>query len=289
MIPRAVEYVRPASLQAALELLAQQDGDFRPLAGGHSLLPMMKLRLAAPDKLVDIARLEELKGIQVDDRRIWIGAATTHAQIEQSDQLAQQLPLFRQVASVIADATVRNRGTIGGALSHADPSADWPAAMLALNARMHIANLRGVRTVRASEYFRGLFETALEPGEVLKGVEIEVPGGKLSTAYSKFRHPASGYAVAAAAVALRFASGSCAGGSLAITGVSTHAFRLENADKHLKGFSGSAEEIERVVVETFEGREVLEDRFADEAYRLQLAKTMVRRALTSAFRAHGSQ
>jgi carbon-monoxide dehydrogenase medium subunit len=150
---------------------------------------------------------------------------------------------------------------------------------------MHIAGVGGTRRVRAVDFFRGLFETALQPGEILRGVEIALPPEELSTAYAKFRHPASGYAVAAAAVVLRFEGTHCVGGALAITGVASHAFTAASALQHLAGFSGTPEEIDNIVSAALTGVEPLADRFADAAYRLQLAKTMIRRALASAWRA----
>ncbi|QBR01368.1 FAD binding domain-containing protein [Paraburkholderia pallida] len=283
MIPYAVDYVRATSVAHALAALAS-DPDARLLAGGHSLIPLMKLRLTGVSRLVDIGALPELRGIEIHPDHIAIGAATTHAELGSHAGLAEHLPLIALAAGVIADPTVRNRGTLGGSLVHADPSADWPAVMLALDARMEVTGSAGVRVVPADAFFVGLMASVVQQDELLTRIVIPLPGPD-RVAYRKFRHPASGYAVAAAAVALRYAGNRCTGGMIGVTGVAETAFRAYAAEAELeRGFTGSAEEILRIVEAAFADVTPLEDGFADGAYRTQLAKVMLGRALADAAR-----
>ncbi len=275
MIPNAFDYLRPASLQAAIAALAQHGDAARPVAGGHSLLPMMKLRLAGPELLIDINELRELHGVAIGADEATIGAATTHATLEHHPALAEALPLIPLVAHQIADPTVRNRGTLGGSLAHADPSADWPAAMLALDARIDVAGAAGSRSIAAE------VTTALRPGELIVAVRIPLPRG-VRAAYRKFRHPASGYAVVGVAVVLRYERGACSGGQIAVTGLTDCAFRAKHAEALLAGFAGQADRIERLLDLAFADVTPLADRFADAEYRLQLGRTMLRRALADA-------
>ncbi|MDB5860834.1 MAG: Carbon monoxide dehydrogenase, medium subunit [Ramlibacter sp.] len=281
MIPSAFDYLRPNSLSEALSTLAAHGDAARAMAGGHSLLPMMKLRLATPALLVDINELRELHGIRFGSGEVVIGAATTHATLEHDPAVARVLPLIPAAAHQIADPTVRNRGTLGGSLAHADPSADWPAVMLALDATMDVASPAGSRLVAARDFFAGLFETALRPGELIVAVRIPVKADT-RVAYRKFRHPASGYAVAAVAVVLTFERGACSGGRIAVTGVADHAFRAAAAEPLLAGYAGQPDRTARLLDLVFGGVVPLEDRFADASYRLQLGRTMLRRALADA-------
>lgn len=281
MIPSAFEYTRPGSLSEALAQLAQAGDGAKLMSGGHSLLPMMKLRLAAPGTLIDIAELPELQGIVVGTSEVVIGAATTHAQLEHHAELAKALPLLSSIAGLIADPTVRNRGTIGGSLAHADPSADWPAAMLALDATIEVIGPKGERSIPAASFFKGLFETDLRPDEIVVRVRIPV-GSNRRAAYRKFRHPASGYAVVGVAVVLAYEAKRCSGGRIAVTGFSVHAFRAKAAEAALAGYAGQPDQTERLIDLAFTGASPLEDRFADADYRTQLGRTMLRRALSDA-------
>jgi aerobic carbon-monoxide dehydrogenase medium subunit len=281
MIPYPVDYVRATSVAHALAMLSNEP-DAKLLAGGHSLIPLMKLRLSNVPLLIDIGRLPELHGIELHSDHIAIGAATTHAELGRHAGLAELCPLFALAAGVIADPTVRNRGTIGGSLVHADPSADWPAVMLALNARMEVTGVNGTRDIPADAFFTGFMSSAVQPDEMLTRILIPLPGPD-RVAYRKFRHPVSGYAVAAAAVALRYAGTTCIGGAIGVTGVAETAFRAYTAESELaRGFTGAAEEIARLVETAFADVTPLEDGFADGAYRLQLAKVMLSRALADA-------
>ncbi|CAN7482295.1 xanthine dehydrogenase family protein subunit M [Variovorax sp. LjRoot290] len=279
MIPSAFEYIRPRSLSEALAQLTHGGDGAKLMSGGHSLLPMMKLRLAAPGTLIDIAELPELQGIMIGASEIVIGAATTHAQLEYHAELAEALPLLASIAGLIADPTVRNRGTIGGSLAHADPSADWPAAMLALDATIEVVGPKGERSIPAASFFKGLFETDLRPDEIV--VRMRIPAGSSRRgAYRKFRHPASGYAVVGVAVVLAYEANRCSGGRIAVTGFSAHAFRANAAETALAGYAGQPDQTERLIDLAFTGASPLEDRFADADYRTQLGRTMLRRALT---------
>lgn len=281
MIPSAFEYVRPGSLSEALAQLSQGGDAAKLMSGGHSLLPMMKLRLAAPGTLIDVAELPELQGIIIGTSEIVIGAATTHAQLEHHAELAEALPLLPSIACLIADPIVRNRGTIGGSLAHADPSADWPAAILALDAKIEVIGPKGERSIPAALFFKGLFETDLRLDEIVVRVRIPVVSNRRG-AYRKFRHPASGYAVVGVAVVLAYEANLCSGGRIAVTGFSVHAFRANAAEAALAGYAGQPDQTERLIDLAFTGASPLEDRFADADYRTQLGRTMLRRALSDA-------
>src|SRR5262244_4045428 len=195
MIPNNFEYFAPKTIEEALKLVDKYGEDCKILSGGHSLIPVLKLRLAAPAVIVDVGRIEGLKTIEVDDGAIRIGGGVTHAQIAADAELKRHCPLLCETASQIGDQQVRNRGTIGGSLTHADPAADWPAAILALDAELIAASLGKKRSIRATEFFRGLMTTALAPGELLVEIRIRrAPAG--GAAYQKVRQSASGFAIA---------------------------------------------------------------------------------------------
>jgi carbon-monoxide dehydrogenase medium subunit len=242
---------------------------------------MMKLRFATPDMLIDVNELSELKGISVGESEVAIGAATTHATLEHHGQIAASLPLITLMAPLIADATVRNRGTLGGAIVHSDPTADWPAAMLALDAVFDLAGPDGERSIAAEDFFKGLFENDLGPEEILVRARIPLQNDARAS-YRKFRHPASGYAVVGVAVVLHMRDARCIGGRIAVTGFADHAFRAKAAEAALVGYNGQPQQSDRIVEQAFEDVVPLEDRFADAEYRLQLGRTMLRRALADA-------
>lgn len=225
--------------------------------------------------------LSELHGITIGADEVVIGAATTHATLEHHAELGEALPLIPMVAHQIADPTVRNRGTLGGSLAHADPSADWPAVMLALGAFIEVMGPAGARTISIQDFFVGLFETTLGVGEVI--VAVRIPR-RVATrvAYRKFRHPASGYAVVATAVVLDVEDGRCTGGRIAVTGFADHPFLAWRAAAMLPGYTGAPEEAVRLLDAAFGETVALEDRFADAEYRTQLGHTMLRRALMDA-------
>jgi carbon-monoxide dehydrogenase medium subunit len=268
VIPAPFDYARPATLEEALELLAKHGDDAKLLAGGHSLLPAMKLRLAQPKVVVDIARLPDLRFIRKEGDHIAIGALTTHYEIESSAHLRADCPLLPEVAATIGDVQVRNRGTIGGSLAHADPAADWPAAILALDAELEIAGVKGKRIVRASDFFVDMLQTVVGPGEIL--TTIRVPSTGNAVAYEKFAQKASGFAVCGVAVVMGRQP------RIGITGVAAKAYRATAVEKALgKGIPDAA-------AHAVDGVDVLGDIHASAEYRSHLAKVHTRRALSRA-------
>jgi aerobic carbon-monoxide dehydrogenase medium subunit len=279
MIPAAFDYVRANSLAHALDLLHHDPDNTKVVAGGHTLIPTLKLRLASPELLVDIRAVEEMQGIRRDNTSIWIGALTTHAELLASEPLHEELPIFRQAANLIADPQVRNHGTIGGSLANADPAADWPAVVTALKAELEIAGPQGLRRVAAKDFFVDIFSTALEPGELLVAVHIPRSISKMRFTYRKIRHPASGYAVVGIAAGLRIEKGVVAELSIGVTGAAGHAFAGEVASDFLIGKPLSRDNIEEAARLLSEATECLSDRYASAAYRASLVATETRRAL----------
>jgi carbon-monoxide dehydrogenase medium subunit len=267
VIPAPFDYVRPATLDEALGLLAKHGDDAKLLAGGHSLLPAIKLRLAQPKVIVDIGRLPDLRSLRREGDRIVLGALTTHYDIESSDLLKKECPLMPEVAAAIGDVQVRNRGTIGGSLVHADPAADWPAAILALDAEMEVAGPGGRRTVKAADFFVDMLQTAVGPGEILTAIRVS-PTGK-NVAYEKFAQKASGFAICGVAVAA---------GRVGITGVAAKAYRAAAVEKALA--AGARDAAEKAV----DGVDVLGDIHASSDFRAHLARVHTRRALERATR-----
>ena len=269
MIPVAFDYHRPSSVDEAIQLLAD---DAKLLAGGHSLLPAMKLRLSAPGALIDIGRLAECNYIREEGDAVAIGAVTTHHQIATSPLTNARVAALAQAAAVIGDPQVRNKGTIGGSLAHADPAADYPAAILALGAEIKVKNEAGERVIPADEFFIDLFLTALAPDEII--TEVRVPAVEKS-AYCKFPHPASRFAVVGCAAA-------SAGGAVqvAFTGVANAAFRDTGVEEALSG-GLSEESIAAAAARAADGQDVLADHFAGEEYRRHLAKVFARKALAA--------
>ncbi|WP_316177538.1 xanthine dehydrogenase family protein subunit M [Bradyrhizobium sp. SZCCHNRI1009] len=217
MIPGPFDYHRPASVGDAIKLLADLGDDARPLAGGHSLLPMMKLRLATPAHLIDLHGIAGLKGIRREGERIVIGAMTTQAELLASADIGAALPILHETALLIADPQVRYRGTLGGNVANGDPGNDMPALMLALDATYRLEGPNGAREVAAREFYQGAYFTALEPGEILTGVSIPVPPAGHGYAYDKLKRKVGDYATAAAAVVLTMAGGKVASCVIALT------------------------------------------------------------------------
>ena len=217
MIPGSFSYHRPASVTDAVKLLASLGEDAQPLAGGHSLVPMMKLRLATPAHLVDLHGIAGLKGISRDGNRVVIGAMTTQHELLASDEIAKALPILHETALLIADPQVRYRGTIGGNVANGDPGNDMPALMLTLGATYRLEGPSGAREVAASEFYQGAYFTALEPGEILTSVAIPVPPSGHGYAYEKLKRKVGDYATAAAAVVLTMAGGKVASCAIGLT------------------------------------------------------------------------
>jgi len=283
MIPAQFDYQAPATLEEAISLLAGDPDGARVLAGGHSLIPAMKLRLAQPQLLVDIARIKSLVYIREEGDQILIGATTTHYQLESSDLLKNICPLLPACAGNIGDVQVRNKGTIGGSLAHSDPAGDWPAAALALGAELVLTGPNGERTVKADSFFIDLLTTDIKPGEILREIRIKKPSGKFGQAYQKVPHPASGYAVVGVAVHLGLnADGSCSAAGVGVTGVSTKAFRAQGVESALAGATLDDQTVAAAAAKICDGINATTDLYASSDYRRHLAEVHTRRALKAA-------
>jgi carbon-monoxide dehydrogenase medium subunit len=287
MFPASFEYARPASLEEAISLLRASRGEAKLLAGGHSLLPLMKLRLAEPARLIDIGRLTDLAYIRGRDGEVAVGALTTHHTLETSDELRRLAPVVAEAAALIGDVQVRNRGTIGGSLAHADPAADLPAVVLALGAQLVARGPNGQRVIAADDFFVDLLTTALQPDEVL--VEVRLPAAQAGTgaAYRKFEHPASGYAVVGAAAMVRLAGEGIAAARVALTGVGARPYRARGVEDALRGKAPTPEVLADAARRATEGIEVTGDLHASPDYRAHLAAVYARRALEAAVRGGG--
>jgi aerobic carbon-monoxide dehydrogenase medium subunit len=278
MIPANFDYESPRTLSEALDLLASRE-DAKVLAGGHSLLPAMKLRLAQPSILVDIGRIGGLAYIRESGDQILIGAMTTHADVAASKLLLRSSPLLAMTATQIGDTQVRNRGTIGGSLAQAHPSADYPAAVLALDAELVVHSRKGERVIPATKFFTGMFSTQLHSDEILTEIRVPRTPGE-GVAYKKFHHPASGYAVVGVAVRVKMSGGKIENAAVGITGVSHIAYRATNVENALRGKPPAA--IAEAAAHAADGADVLGDYFASTEYRQHLAVVMTRRALAQA-------
>ena len=281
MFPSKFDYHRPSSVQEAVQILSDNP-DAKVLAGGHSLIPVMKLRLATPSALIDIGRIDALKGISRANGSLRIGACVTYNEIANSGVVQDAAPLLAEAAGQIGDRQVRYRGTIGGNLSHADPASDLPAAALALGATLHVSGPNGSRSVSASEFFVDLMMTSLQADEILTEVEISAASAGTGSAYVKFEHPASGYALCgAAAVVTRGAGGSCTGASLCFNGVSATAVSANGVASSLVGSDLSDGAIESAV-SNLSIPDAAGDMFASAGYRQELAKAIGAQALRTA-------
>lgn len=279
MIPASFDYESPKSLEEAFALLSSNP-EAKLLAGGHSLLPAMKLRLAQPSLLVDLGRIRDLTYIREANGAIVIGAMTTHAAIADSSLLAAESPLLAQTARNIGDVQVRNRGTIGGSVAHADPAADYPAALLALDAEITARSAKGQRTIPARDFFAGMFSTALEEDEIITEVRVPATTGA-GAAYCKFHHPASGFAVVGVAAIVHTSGKTIERASIGITGVGPHAYRAATVEAALRG-----RPINQIAAAcahaAAEAGDAMSDTFASGAYRKHLAAVYCERAVRAA-------
>jgi len=279
MIPNSFDYTAPTSLQDALALIGNGG---KPLAGGMSLIPMMKLRMAAPEHLVDLNRIPELNYIREASGALHIGANATHFDIEASPLVLGKCPLLAETAGHIGDIQVRNRGTLGGSVAHADPSADYPAALQALEAKIVLTSSGGSRTVSAGDFFIDTFNTALEPGELVTEVIVPAEAGLTGTSYQKFLQPASGFAIVGIAARVRREAGTVTFARLGVTGLTGNSYRASAAEKALLGKSPTDAEIAAAAALVGEGVEAASDLHASAPYRLHLAATYAARAIRSA-------
>jgi len=274
MYPANFDYKRPATVDEAVALLAQHGDAAKLLAGGHSLIPAMKLRLAQPKVVVDIGRISNLSDIREAGGKIAIGAMTTHQEIAASRLLQDKCPLLPETASHIGDVQVRNKGTIGGSLAHADPAADYPATILALDAEIEVAGPHGRRTIRAGDFFVDLLQTAIAANELI--TEIRVPVTAKTVAYVKTEQKASGFALAGVAAVI-----SPSGVRVGVTGIAAKAYRATGVEQALKG-QMTANAIALAATHAADGVEPLSDIHASAEYRAHLAQVNTRRALERA-------
>ena len=273
MVPSAFDYHRPQTLNEAVRLLSSTE-DAKVLAGGHSLVPAMKFRLAQPKAIIDISRIADLSYIREANGQIQIGAMTTHHLIESSDVLRNKCPLLSETAANIGDVQVRNRGSIGGSLAHADPAADWPAAILALDAELVVNGPDNQRTVKATDFFVDIMQTALQPNEILS--EIRVPTTGKSVAYVKFAQKASGFAIAGVASWIDKKANSVRVG---VTGIAAKPYRATAVEQALQGRPVSSAAIAEAARKAAQGADPLNDIHASAAFRAHLAEVNTRRSL----------
>ena len=282
MIPGAFAYHRPKSVAEAVALLADLRQDARPLAGGHSLIPMMKLRLAAPEHLVDLGRLGELRGVRSEGADIVIGAMTTQHELIADATLAAKLPILRETSLLIADPQVRYVGTLGGNVANGDPGNDMPAVMLCLGATYHVVGKRGERRIAARDFYEGAYMTALEPGEIVTAVRIPVPPAGHGAAYEKLKRKVGDYATAAAAVILSMSGGRVATCSIALTNLAETPLWAEEAAKIVAGSALDAATIKKAAAAAEAIASPASDNRGPAAYRKKMAGVMVTRALARA-------
>lgn len=284
MYPSEFTYSAPTTLADAIKLLQDGNGEVKVLAGGQSLLPLMKLRLAAPKGLVDIGHVAELRGIRTAGDAVVIGAGSTYLDLMNSAVVRERLPMLDEAVRQVGDMQVRARGTIGGSLAHADPAGDIPAVVLALEGQLTAVGPAGSRSIAAADFFVDLLSTALASDEVLSEIRLgatDQPG--TGTAYVKHRHPASGYAVVGVAAVVRLADdGSCQQARVAITGASSHATRLTGVEQSLTGKEPTDTAVADAASHAADGLDPLSDSYASGEFRAHLAQVLTRRALASA-------
>lgn len=281
MYPRTFEYFSPASLDETLALLSKHQDDAKLLAGGQSLLSLMKLRLASPKVIIDLGGIPELNYIREEDGKIFIGALTTYAEIKGSKLVQAKCLLLAQAASVVGDVQVRNRGTLGGSLVHADPAADMPAAALALGAELKAIGPKGERWIRAEDFFTTLYTTELYPEEILTEIRFPIVEN-VKTAYLKYARRPSDFAIVAVAVRLKLRNGACDDIGLGVTGISDKAYRPYAVEKALKGKRLDSKTIREESQAVIEGVDIIGNIHASKEARSHLARLYTARAVEAA-------
>jgi len=276
MIANQFEYKKATSVEEAINLLNE---DTQILGGGHSLIPALKLRLNNPATLVDISKIDALKGIEDKGAHITIGAVTTHAAIAANELLNQEIPMMVQAASTIGDIQVRNVGTIGGSIAHADPAADWPAVLIAAQATIHLKSSNGNREVAVDDFFTGFYETALQEDEVITAISIPKNAANKNSAYAKFKQPASRFAIVGCAAAVEVEESVTKSASIGITGVAGFAYRATSVEQALISQPFNIGTIETAVINVTDSKDVMSDHYASEKYRTHLAHVYVKRVL----------
>jgi carbon-monoxide dehydrogenase medium subunit len=283
MNPASFAYDRAATVEEAIALLEEHGESAKLIAGGHSLLPIMKLRLAEPERLIDIGRIAELQGARLDDGELVIGALTTHHQVATDPAIQASAPLLADVASRIGDRQVRNRGTIGGALAHADAASDYPAAILALEATIVARGPRGERRIPARDFYLDFLTTALAPNEVLTEIRIVPPPNGHGWSYQKLANQASGYAVVGVgAITLCEDHGMCKDIRVGVTGTAAVAWRAEATESALRGQKLDADTVSVAAAQVTDGVEPLDDLHGSAEYRQRVTQGLTRRAILEA-------
>jgi aerobic carbon-monoxide dehydrogenase medium subunit len=282
VIPGSFAYHRPKSAQEAVALLAQLGDEARPLAGGHSLIPMMKLRLAKPTHLVDLGRIGDLKFIKDEGGVIAIGAITTQHEMIGSDRLTKAIPILREAALMIADPQVRYQGTLGGNVANGDPGNDMPALMQCLDATYHLLGKGGERKVKARDFYQGAYFTSLEPGEILTAVRIPVPATGHGYAYEKLKRKVGDYATAAAAVLITMQGGTCKSASIGLTNLSETPLFAADASAALVGSDLGRAALDKAVTAAEAQVAPASDGRGPVEYRRKMAGVMLRRAVALA-------
>ena len=276
MITNPFTYTTPASVAEALTLLDSPDAKL--LAGGMSLIPLMKLRLASPESIIDLSRIPDLSAISESNGTLTIGAMATHHAVESSPLIRSKCPLLAECAAHIGDIQIRNMGTMGGSVAHADPAADYPAALVALEAKIHLVSKSGDRTVEAGEFFLDAFTTAMEPGEIVVDVQVPVEDSTEGYKYEKLAHPASGFPVVGVAVRVKRSAGKITMARIGVTGMGSHAFRARNAEAILE----SGGDVAAASAVVGEGEDANSDLYAGAEYRVHLTRVRAARALAAA-------
>jgi carbon-monoxide dehydrogenase medium subunit len=282
MISNNFDYYRAESVDDAITLMAKFGEDAKLLAGGHSLLPAMKLRLNQPEVLIDIGRIQELRYIKKEGRHLIIGAGATHHDIATSELAANHLSMLCEAADLIGDMQVRNIGTIGGSIAHADPAADWPGVLIAAHATIEVKGRKGSRRIAADDFFVGFFETSLGENEIVTAIYIPEPPAGTKSTYQKFMQPASRFAIVGCAAVVHVADGKFDHVSIAYNGLSDHSFRAKSIEDGLSGQATSEDYISKVVANAEHGEMVMSDHYASEEYRSHLAKVYAKRAVMAA-------
>jgi carbon-monoxide dehydrogenase medium subunit len=280
VIPQEFDYSRPTTVQEAVDLLA--DGEAKVLAGGMSLIPLMKLRLSAPEHVVDLGRIPELNRIAEDGGSLHLGALLTHHQVASSGLVQEKCPLMAETAAHIGDAQVRNMGTLGGSAAHADPAADYPAALCALEAKVRLVRKDSERVMGIEDFFVDVLTTAVEPEEIITELvlPIEEPGTGVS--YQKLRQPASGFAIVGIAARVRKDGGKITMARIGVTGLGATAYRATGVEALLEGTEGSQADVARASAAVDEGIDANSDLHASSDYRKHVARVYTARAVHAA-------
>ena len=283
MFPSSFGYVAARSVAEALELMAIHGEEGKLLAGGHSLIPAMKLRLQSPGTLIDLGTVPGLRGVKIDGDQLVIGALTVHADVAAADAVRKNVPGLAEAASLIGDVQVRNRGTIGGSVAHADPAADLPVILTAVNATFVAQSATGSRAIAVDDFFTDFYTTALNANEILTEIRVPIPPSGTGTAYAKLPHPASGYVVVSSgALITRQASGTCAAARVAIGGLGSGPIRAIATEMELQGKPLTAQIIATAAAKAAEETDPMEDSYASAEYKRHVATVFARKAIAAA-------